>query len=381
LANVRIERGRRIRAIAVLAASIAITSLLASTAFSAGGSGAAEVLFANSGIIRRGARGDLVSLLQETLRACGYDIWADGVFGPVTESVVRKFQQDSGLYADGVVGPATLKELSRKYFRANPPEKHTVKSGESLSSISEAYGVSVDTLLRLNRISNPDLIYAGQVLSIKEAPGGEAAEPPPAPDPEPPPAPEPDPFPPPVRRICLTFDDGPDLVTTGPILAILRQYGIKATFFLIGEKVLQYPDLAREIALEGHVIGVHGFRHKVLSGLSAKEVHRDLKDAQEAIAQVTGLTARLYRPPSGSLDQTQVVEASRLGMQVVMWTNIGGADLGASSASDVVRRTLSAATDGGILMLHEGLPHTVEALPSMIESLARLGYGFQNPGQ
>ena len=62
-------------------------------------------------------------------------------------------------------------------------------------------------------------------------------------------------------------------------------------------------------------------------------------------------------------------------------TNIGGADIGASSASDVVRRTLSAATDGGILMLHEGLPHTVEALPSMIESLARLGYGFQNPGQ
>ena len=89
---------------------------------------------------------------------------------------------------------------------------------------------------------------------------------------------------------------------------------IKATFFLIGEKVLQYPDLAREIALEGHVIGVHGFRHKVLSGPPRKY---STKDAQEAIAQVTGLTAR----PTGLLgkpDQTQVVEASMLGMQVVM---------------------------------------------------------------
>jgi len=91
------------------------------------------------------------------------------------------------------------------------------------------------------------------------------------------------------------------------------------------------------------------------------------------------VTPYLYRPPLGALDETQVIEASKLDMRVTMWTNIGGADLGASSAEEVVSKTVSRATDGGIIMLHEGLQHTVEALPTIIETLARLGYGFQNP--
>ncbi|HHY75496.1 MAG TPA: polysaccharide deacetylase family protein [Firmicutes bacterium] len=335
-------------------------------------------LFSSGRLIRRGDRGDLVRLLQEALAACGYRVSADGVFGPQTESAVKEFQRQSGLYVDGVAGPKTLAALEKAYYRANPPDKHIVKPGETLSAIASRYGTTVEVLARLNRISNPDRVYVGQVLLISkgEEEQEEPAEPP-YERPHEPPAVEP--LPAPEKRICLTFDDGPDLTTTRPILAILRQYGIKATFFLIGERVLRYPELAREIAEEGHVIGVHGFEHKPLAGLPASEVRRDLAKARDAIVETTGVTPYLYRPPLGALDETQVIEASKLDMRVTMWTNIGGADLGASSAEEVVSRTVSRATDGGIIMLHEGLQHTVEALPTIIETLARLGYGFQNP--
>lgn len=342
-------------------------------------------LFSSPGLIRQGDRSDRVRYLQEVLQACGYKVSQDGVFGPLTESAVKDFQRENGLHADGVVGPLTMKELERVYLRTNPPDKHTVKPGETLWIIANRYGVSVETLARINRLTNPDMVYAGQVLAISapEPPATDpsVADPPAAEPPAPPPqfSSPPPPFPVPERRICLTFDDGPDLTTTRPILAILRQYGVKATFFLIGDRVLRHPELAREIARDGHVIGVHGFEHKSLYGLTAAEVRRDLMKARDAVIEVTGVTPYLYRPPFGALDQTQVAEASRLDMRVTMWTNIGGADLGAASGEEVTARTVSAATDGGIIMLHEGLQHTVEALPSLIEALARLGYGFQNP--
>lgn len=344
-----------------------------------------SALFSSTGLIRRGDKNDRVRYLQEALHACGYNVSPDGVFGPLTESAVREFQRDRGLYVDGIAGPATIRELEKLYYKANPPDKYTVKPGETLSAIAGRYGMSVETLARINRLTNPDMVYAGQVLAISapEPPATDpsVADPPAAEPPAPPPqfSSPPPPFPVPERRICLTFDDGPDLTTTRPILAILRQYGVKATFFLIGDRVLRHPELAREIARDGHVIGVHGFEHKSLYGLTAAEVRRDLMKARDAVIEVTGVTPYLYRPPFGALDQTQVAEASRLDMRVTMWTNIGGADLGAASGEEVTARTVSAATDGGIIMLHEGLQHTVEALPSLIEALARLGYGFQNP--
>lgn len=375
--------GKRRRYAAVLA-SVLIAAISGCVVFgtmrgaarvAASGDQGLASLFSSTGLIRRGDRSDRVRYLQEALNACGYTVSADGVFGPLTESAVREFQTDHGLYADGIAGPMTIRELEKHYYRTNPPDKHTVRPGETLSTIAGRYGMSVETLARINRLSNPDVVYAGQVLLISQ-PEEPPVEEPETPSYEPP---QVQPFPVPEKRICLTFDDGPDLTTTRPILAILRQYGIKATFFLIGERVLRHPELAREIARDGHVIGIHGFEHKSLAGLSAAEVRRDLVKARDAVIEVTGVTPYLYRPPYGALDQTQVAEAAKLDMQVTMWTNIGGADLGATSAEEVTTRTVAAATNGGIIMLHEGLPYTVEALSSVIEALARLGYGFQNP--
>lgn len=342
-----------------------------------------ESLFKHTGLIKKGDKGELVRSLQQVLDALGYRTQADGVFGEATKASLERFQKDRGLYPDGVAGPQSLAALSAQFYKKNPPDTHTVKRGETLSIIADKYSISIETLSRINRLDNPNRIYAGQVLLLKEDPsqavqgGGNATGavddpvsgtgflPPP-----PPPAP--------TKRVCLSFDDGPDVNTTRQILGTLDRYAIKATFFLIGEKAERNPDLVQEIARAGHVIGIHGYDHKVLSGLSASEVRKDLQKAQDAIEKITGQKPHLYRPPGGYLDRVQIEEAERLGLTTLMWTNIGGADLRASSPEEVVFRVTQAARDGGVLLLHEGLRHTAEALPAIIESLARAGFGFQN---
>ncbi len=331
-------------------------------------------------LLREGDRGEAIKSLQKVLEALGYSAGsADGIFGSQTRSAVVRFQKDSGLLADGIVGPSTLSNLAGRYDRQYPPETHTVRRGETLWDIGQRYGVPVANLMAANHIKDSNLIYAGQLLVVRQAVESEVPKDP-GPDNEPvlevPSEPS---FPAPVQGICLTFNDGPDTATTGTILAILEKYGLKATFFVIGKKAAANPDLVRQIASAGHIIGVHGYDHKLLAGLSAKEVAGDMQKAVDIIQQITGMRPWLYRPPGGALDEIQIREAGKLGLQVMMWTNIGGADLGASSSQEVIDRVLKSASHGGIVLLHEGLQHTVEALPLLVESLARQRFGFRNP--
>lgn len=337
-----------------------------------------SALMENTRHLKMRDEGNLVRTLQEVLSDLDhYSDYIDGVFGVKTRSAVEQFQKSQDLKADGIVGPATLARLSAEYLRKNPPDTHIVRSGETLSTIAWKYGVKVSFLQEINGLRSADWIYAGQVLAVKGQPEVKETIPNP---PEPvPPVPEEPHFPVPDKAVCLTFNDGPDPSTTGPILATLDKYGIKATFFVIGDKAERHPELVREMASRGHVVAVHGYEHKVLAGLSPKEVERDLAKACSVITSLTGRSPYLYRPPEGVLDETQVREATRLGLRVMMWTNIGGADLGAKDAAEVVFRIVESAKNGSILLLHEGLPNTAVALPSIIESLARLGFGFRNP--
>ncbi|HHW26539.1 MAG TPA: polysaccharide deacetylase family protein [Firmicutes bacterium] len=361
----------------ILAAFLVIAAPVLCPLAAAQEASAVSVLQEYKGYLRQGDRGDAVRALQEVLSALGYyPHYIDGVFGPKTKEAVLEFQDSVGLRTDGIVGPATISELDAEYLKKYPPETHVVRSGETLSGIAAKYGVKVSFLQEINGLKSPDRIYAGQILTVK-------AQATPVPTVEEPPVTAPVPeepqFPVPDKSVCLTFNDGPDPSTTGPILATLDKYGIKATFFVIGEKAEMYPELVREMAARGHTVAVHGYEHKVLAGLPAKEVEADLKKACSVIASLTGAEPYLYRPPGGALDATQVREATKLGLRVMMWTNIGGADLGAQDPAQVVSRVVESAKDGAIILLHDGLPNTALALPGIIESLARLGYGFRNP--
>lgn len=369
-------RGRSVIIKCTASIAIIVSLLQSSVVFCASGDPIGS-LIGTPALIRLRDSGAQVKALQQVLKDIGYNPGPlDGIFGQATLKAVKEFQEDMGILVDGIVGEATKAALKQAYERKYPkapPGKHIVRSGETLTEIARSYGISLSDIVSWNRISDPNLIREGDILSVtapKESESGGSSRLP-AQDQTIPVLPS--------KKVCLTFDDGPDPSTTLAILNTLEKYGIKATFFVIGENVRKYPELAREIASRGHALGVHGYSHKLLAGLDYREIRRELADSVDAIREVTGLSAKLFRPPGGLLDQSIAAEAARLGLTTMMWTNVGGADLDASGPEDLIPRLGAWARDGAILLLHEGHPPTVQALSEMIEGLARMGFGFSDP--
>lgn len=126
-----------------------------------------------------------------------------------------------------------------------------------------------------------------------------------------------------TMSVALTFDDGPDPVYTPPMLALLRQYGVKATFSLIGSRARDYPDVVRQIAADGHTLCNHSWQH--LTDLAKRDTtYRDWDLTQTSLAiqnAVAGLAqVKYFRAPGGNFTTDLVTEADGLGMKSIYWT-------------------------------------------------------------
>ena len=104
-------------------------------------------------------------------------------------------------------------------------------------------------------------------------------------------------------KISLTFDDGPHPHYTPEILDILKEYNVKATFFLIGENVALYPELVERILAEGHEIGNHTFTHRRVEEYTVHQLGSEMEACEAAIYEVVEYQPKLFRPPGGRLDQ------------------------------------------------------------------------------
>jgi peptidoglycan-N-acetylglucosamine deacetylase len=177
-------------------------------------------------------------------------------------------------------------------------------------------------------------------------------------------------------EVAITFDDGPDPVYTPKVLAILREHGVPATFFLVGERVRRYPELLRKIRQEGHAVGNHSDSWQRTVQLSDQEFERSLLRAESSL----GLEGapKLFRPAGGFLRQSQFRLLRRHGYCAV---------LGSAFAFDPYRppsRYISwaitrALKPGAIVVLHDSggdRTNTVEALPSILAYARAAGYRF-----
>jgi len=177
------------------------------------------------------------------------------------------------------------------------------------------------------------------------------------------------------KEIALTFDDGPDPKATPKILDMLNKEGIKATFFVVGKMVEKYPGLLERIWKEGHDVGNHTYSHPDLTKLSKEDILEELDKTRLLVKKITGKETYLFRPPGGRYDNKVIVTTTLSGYKMILWTDYPG-DYGCPSSKLIYQRTVSGAEDEGIILLHNGLDATLEALPKIISELKKKKYGF-----
>ncbi|MEP6901354.1 MAG: polysaccharide deacetylase family protein [Actinomycetota bacterium] len=176
------------------------------------------------------------------------------------------------------------------------------------------------------------------------------------------------------NSVALTFDDGPS-PDTEKLLDVLRAAKVKATFFLLGENVEKYPEIARRIAAEGHEIGNHSFSHPIFLFCTASKTRSELAKTQEIIKKVTGVKPKLMRPPCGVRSRAYFAAAQELGLQTIQWSDTGF-DWKKISSEQIARNILETVQSDSIILLHDGdcakinnRLATVTAVPLILKGL------------
>jgi peptidoglycan/xylan/chitin deacetylase (PgdA/CDA1 family) len=170
--------------------------------------------------------------------------------------------------------------------------------------------------------------------------------------------------------IALTYDDGPSLRLTPILLEELKKNNAVATFFLLGNNVEVYPDIAKMIVENGNEIGIHGYDHSDLSVLSAEELQQQMNSTREIIEGATGYTPVIMRPTYGFLSDTL---RENVNMPIILWS-IDTFDWANRNAETVYNSVIENVSDGDIILMHDINESTIEASKALIPELINRGY-------
>lgn len=183
-----------------------------------------------------------------------------------------------------------------------------------------------------------------------------------------------------AKQVYLTFDDGPNEPYTSQILEILRGENVGATFFVCGKNVARYPETAKKIVQEGHVIGNHSYSHSFFSTLLGL-IKKEIRETNQIIETTTGIRPKLLRPPWGLV--APWLKALVPEMKIILW-DINSRDWLKPRAEKIIKRVVKPIRPGAIILLHDGKEirggdrsQTVAALPTIIKTLKSQNYIFQ----
>ena len=173
-------------------------------------------------------------------------------------------------------------------------------------------------------------------------------------------------------RVALTFDDGPHRIYTKNLLDGLRERGVKATFFVVGENIPGNEDLIRQMEADGHLIGNHTYDHADISKLSDEENCRELQKTSDLVKEITGHGTAYVRPPFGNWKDTM---DCRVTMISVKWT-IDTLDWKSKNVTEIIGKVMQQISDHDIILMHDYYETSVEAALQIVDRLQQEGYEF-----
>lgn len=177
-----------------------------------------------------------------------------------------------------------------------------------------------------------------------------------------------------AKCVALTFDDGPS-ADSGRLLDTLKAKGVKATFFVLGQRVKEHPAAVRRMVKEGHVVGNHSYSHPEFWPLKASVIASELTRTSKAIEHASGQKVTLLRPPYGECNDTVREVERELGLAQILW-NVDSRDWATLDSAKTISTVLKQVKPGSIVLLHEIHQSTRDALPTLIDKLRKAGYTF-----
>ncbi|MGE5405736.1 MAG: polysaccharide deacetylase family protein [Candidatus Saccharibacteria bacterium] len=179
------------------------------------------------------------------------------------------------------------------------------------------------------------------------------------------------------KQVCLTFDDGPDLINTPKILDVLKQYDVHGNFFFKGNRVRKYADVVKRADNEGNLVLSHAYSHQELNKMNAHDIDKEIWATDQAFKEIIGKSPALIRPPFGSINNDVITECSDNGERIILWS-IDTLDWSQMERNNIAANVLNNVRPGDIILMHsdEDKGETTAALPAIIEGLQSQGYSI-----
>lgn len=175
------------------------------------------------------------------------------------------------------------------------------------------------------------------------------------------------------KKIALTFDDGPSEFTL-EVLALLKKYNAKATFFCIGKNVETHPEIVKQIIIEGHLVGNHSYSHsKFFDFYNAKQILEEIEKTDSLLEKYTSKKINFFRPPYGVTTPSIRRALKITGHKTIGW-NIRSFDGGTTNVELILNRIIKRVSPGGIVLLHDTGSHSVLVLEQFLQFLQQNNY-------
>ena len=174
------------------------------------------------------------------------------------------------------------------------------------------------------------------------------------------------------KLIALTFDDGPSATTTPILLDTLTEKDVPATFFMLGVMARANPDIVKRIEKDHHEIASHTMYHQNLVRIPADSARADINEAKSVVASILGHDPVYTRPPYGNTNDTVITS---VGTPIILWS-VDSEDWLSKNPESIISVVMSEVYDGAIILMHDIYPTSVEAIPTLVDTLRDAGYEF-----